>query len=455
MFAAHTLEGDMTVTQQRCPTLVVGLGATGLSVARFLAGRGQPVCVIDSRSEPPGLRALRESCPDVRIGLETLDTGWLEGIERVVLSPGLSVELPLVAAARARHIPVVSDIELFARAADAPVAAVTGSNGKSTVVTLVQRLLESMRLRAAAGGNLGPPALDLLAEQPDVYVLEISSFQMETTESLHPKAAAVLNISADHLDRHGSLARYAELKQKLLDAAQLGIFNQDDALVRTMGITHPHGIPFSTSYAPRDGYGVLTRDGVRWLARHGEPLLQADELRIRGRHNESNALAALAVAEAVVGLPLENFDALRSFAGLPHRCEWVAERRGVTYINDSKGTNVGATIAALEGLDGRFVLIAGGQGKGASFAPLAQAARGRVAAAVLIGEAADELERVMAGICPTSRAASMTEAVTRAASMAGPGMTVLLSPACASFDMFSGYADRGAQFKAAAMELPT
>jgi UDP-N-acetylmuramoylalanine--D-glutamate ligase len=422
-------------------------------VARYLAPLDRAVCVIDSRAEPPGLSALRELCPEVRVGLATLDPSWLDGIERLVLSPGLSVDLPLVAEARARHIPVIGDIELFARAADAPVAAVTGSNGKSTVVTLARRLLESMGINALAGGNLGPPALDLLADHPDVYVLEISSFQMETTESLHPKAAAVLNISADHLDRHGSLARYAELKQKLLDAAQLAVFNHDDALVRTMGITHPHAIPFSTSHAPRDGYGVVVRDGSRWLARYGQALLPVADLRIRGRHNEGNALASLAIAEAIAGTELNELEALRTFAGLPHRCEWIAVRQGVTFVNDSKGTNVGATIAALEGLEGPFVLVAGGQGKGANFAPLAQAARGRVAAAVLIGEAARDLELAFAGVCPTIRAASMSEAVARAASMASAGKTVLLSPACASFDMFANYADRGEQFAAAVREL--
>lgn len=453
MFAASLLKEQMHVTQQRCRTLVVGLGATGLSAARYLAPRDRAVCVIDSRAAPPGLNALREAYPDVRVGLATLDSSWLEGIERVVLSPGLSLELPLVVEARARGIPVIGDIELFARAADAPVAAVTGSNGKSTVVTLVRSLLESLGIDAVAGGNLGPPALDLLSEHPDVYVLEISSFQMETTDSLYPKAAAILNISADHLDRHGSLARYSGLKQKLLDAAQLGVFNHDDALVRAMGLAHPHAIPFSTVHAPRDGYGVLTLDGARWLARYGVALLPVTDLRIRGRHNESNALAALALAEVVSGIQLTDLQALKTFSGLPHRCEWIAERRGISFINDSKGTNVGATVAALEGLDGPFVLIAGGQGKGASFAPLARAGRGRLAGAVLIGEAAGDLERTLTGVCPTRRAAGMPEAVAQAVAMAGTGMTVLLSPACASLDMFVDYADRGEQFAAAVTEL--
>ncbi|NIW24871.1 MAG: UDP-N-acetylmuramoyl-L-alanine--D-glutamate ligase, partial [Gammaproteobacteria bacterium] len=213
----------MIDSQQRGNTLVVGLGETGLSAAKFLAQRNELACVIDSRAMPPGLDALREAYPDVPVVLESLDVAHLEGIERLVLSPGLSVDLPLIAAARERGIVIASDIELFARAADAPVVAVTGSNGKSTVVTLTHQLLEKMGLHSAAGGNLGPPALDLLAERPEVFVLEVSSFQMEATESLHPKVAALLNVSADHLDRHGSFERYAELKRKLIDAAEMAV----------------------------------------------------------------------------------------------------------------------------------------------------------------------------------------------------------------------------------------
>jgi UDP-N-acetylmuramoylalanine--D-glutamate ligase len=443
----------MSASQQSCRNLVAGLGATGLSVARYLVACGQTVRVIDSRKVPPGLEALREDHPDVEVGLATLDPRWLDGVDRLVLSPGLSIDLPLVVAARQRRIPIVSDIELFARAADAPIAAVTGSNGKSTVATLTRHLLEAMGFEARAGGNLGPPALDLLAGHPDVYVLEISSFQMEATESLHPQVAALLNISADHLDRHRSLERYAELKQKLLYAAHVAVYNEDDALVNAIGRAHPHGLPFSTSRAPRQGYGIDDRHGERWLARDGEPLLRADLLRIRGRHNEGNALASLALAEVLAQRPLTELEALASFPGLPHRCEWIAERRGVTYINDSKGTNVGATIAALDGLEGPFVLIAGGQAKGASFAPLAQSARGKVHAGVLIGEAAPAIGTALAGICPTVGAVDMQDAVARATALARGGMTVLLSPACASFDMFANYMDRGAQFAAAVREL--
>ena len=455
MFAANAIEVSVDFESDAGRTLIVGLGSTGLSVAKFLRSHGGSVCVVDSRATPPSLAELRRLYPDVDVGLETLDEAWLEGVSRVVLSPGLSADLPLARAARARGIAVVSDIELFARAVAAPVVAVTGSNGKSTVTTLTRELLVANGIEALAGGNLGPPALELLDRDADVYVLEVSSFQMETTDSLHPQAAALLNISADHLDRHGTLARYAELKQKLLDAARIGVFNDDDPLVRTMGLAHPHGVPFSTTHAPTAGYGIVTVDGSRWLARCGTPVFPCERLRMRGRHNEANALASIALAEVVSDRELTDLDVLAEFAGLAHRCEFVAEHDGVTFINDSKGTNVGATVAALEGFDAPLVLIAGGQAKGASFAPLAQAARGRLTAAILIGESAPDLERALADVCATERAPSLDAAVARAAALAEPGGTVLLSPACASFDMFKNYEDRGRQFAAAVRELTT
>jgi UDP-N-acetylmuramoylalanine--D-glutamate ligase len=465
-------------------TLVAGLGDTGLSVARYLAALGEPLLVVDSRASPPGLEALRAARPDIEIMLETLDARWLDGVARLVVSPGLGTAIPLVVEARRRGIEVVGDIELFARAAAAPVVAVTGSNGKSTVATLTARMLEAEGLRAPSGGNLGPPALDLLnGRAADAYVLEISSFQMETTESLRPVASALLNVSADHLDRHTSLAEYAELKRKLLSAAEIAVFNHDDLLVREMarGCTQP--VPFSVREPLARGYSIIERGGRRFLARDGNALLAADALRIRGTHNEANALAALALTDLLLahGLgrpktgsePLLGDDdatepgaekgaltprgalaALASFEGLPHRCRVVAERRGVTYIDDSKGTNVGATMAAIEGLAGPLILIAGGLGKGADFAPLAAAARGKVEAVVLIGTAAPDIERAFAGVSTTRRAADMPAAVAAAAGLGRPGVTVLLSPACASQDMFKDYKHRGRVFADAVEALP-
>lgn len=435
-------------------SLIVGLGATGVAVARHLAASGEAVRVIDSRAAPPGLDELRAAVPAAEIELGTLDARWLDGVARVLLSPGLAYDIPLAVEARRRGLPVIGDIELFARATTAPVIAVTGSNGKSTVTTLAARILEAHGLRAPAGGNLGPPALDVLDASADAYVLEISSFQMETTESFRPFAAAVLNVSADHLDRHGSLERYAELKGKLLAAAERAVYNADDPLVAAMGERHPRAIAFSVERVLDAGYSVLVRRGERWLARDGEALLPSAELAIRGTHNEANALASLALCtDLSTDLPTA-LEALRTFPGLPHRCQRVAVRRGVTYVDDSKGTNVGATLAALQGLSGPLVLIAGGLSKGQDLSPLAGASRGKVSAAVLIGTAADELEALLRPVCRTARAASMAEAVQAAAALAASGDTVLLSPACASQDMFRDYRDRGEQFARAAQELP-
>lgn len=433
--------------------LVVGLGATGVAAARYLHGIGADVLVIDSRAEPPGFQVLRSELPDLPAVLETLDARWLDGVDRVVLSPGLSLSLPLVRAALERGIPVVSDIEIFADAARAPVFAVTGSNGKSTVATMLAAILRAQGFAAPAGGNLGPPALTLLREPPpDAYVLEISSFQMEATNGLRPRAAAVLNVSADHLDRHPSLERYAALKAKLIDAAEIAVFNWDDPIVRAMGLRHPRAVPFSVQEPLRRGYSIVGRGEDRRLARDREPLMRCAELRRAGPQFAADALAALALAEPLGGPMSAALEALRRFEGLPHRCQSVAESGGVRFIDDSKGTNVGATLAALESIDGSVVLIAGGVGKGADFAPLAAAGRGKLKAAVLIGESASELAAVLGGICPVDRAESMPAAVDAALLRAAPGDTVLLSPACASQDMFVDYRQRGDLFAAAVRE---
>ena len=435
-------------------SLIVGLGATGVAVARYLSARGERVRVIDSRANPPGLTELRAAAPDADVSLETLDPRWLDDASRVLLSPGLPYDLPLAVEARRRGLAVIGDVELFALAARAPVVAVTGSNGKSTVTTLASKMLESQGLRAPAGGNLGPPALDLLNEDADAYVLEISSFQMETTDSLAPLAATVLNVSADHLDRHGTLEIYAELKEKLLKAAEHAVVNADDPIVAAMGVRHSRVVPFSVHAELRRGYSIVTKKGERWLACDGKPLLRSSELSVRGTHNEANALAALALTEPLTKDIGAALGALRGFTGLPHRCQHVTQRKGVTFIDDSKGTNVGATLAALSGLAGPLVLIAGGLSKDQDLSALATGARGKLRAAVLIGAAAAQLEAVLKPVCETVHAKSMDDAVATAAALARHGDTVLLSPACASQDMFRDYRERGEQFARAARELP-
>lgn len=435
-------------------SLIVGLGATGLAAARHLHARGERVRAIDSRAAPPGLDALRAALPDAEVVTQSLEPRWLDGVARVVLSPGLSVSEPIAQEALRRGIALQSEIELFAHAAKAPVVAITGSNGKSTVTTLVAKMLETCGIDARAGGNLGPPALELLDDAAGAYVVEISSFQMETTKSLRPAAAAVLNVTADHLDRHGTVERYAALKESLLKSAARAVFNADDPLAAAMGKRHARATAFSIRQPLARGFSVTSVRGERHLARDGEPLLRTAELRLQGKHNEANALAALALAATLANDLAPALQALREFEGLPHRTRTVAVRAGVAYVDDSKGTNVAATLAALSGLRPPLVLIAGGQSKGQDLAPLAYAALGRVKAAVLIGTAAAELEALLAPLCVTRRAASMRDAVGAAAELARPGDTVLLSPACASQDMFRDYRERGELFASAALELP-
>lgn len=432
-------------------SLIVGLGATGASAARFINARGGELRIIDSRSAPPGLEELSDISAEVIT--ESLDVSFLDDVARVVLSPGLSIDLPFCRAARERGIEILNDIEIFARTCDAPVIAVTGSNGKSTVVSLLEPMLQAAGINAAAGGNLGPPALDLLERAANVYVLEISSFQMEVAESLAPLAAAVLNVSADHLDRHPDLRTYAALKEKLLRDAHSIVINIDDPVVRVMGQrwsgSPTRRIEFSIERELQRGYSIVNDA----LAIDGEPIVPLTQLALPGRHNAANALAALALAGTYTAQPAPMLDELRGFSGLPHRCEYVANVDGVTYINDSKGTNTGATAAALNGLPGPIVLIAGGVGKGADFAQLRDGVRDKLRSAVLIGEAAPQIDAAIGDLCPVIHAGSMRAAVTKAAAAAQTGDTVLLSPACASFDMFADYVDRGRSFKDAVKAL--
>jgi UDP-N-acetylmuramoylalanine--D-glutamate ligase len=430
-------------------TIVVGLGKTGASCLRYLAKRGVSVVATDSRRAPPALSELGDLASRLDLRLGGFDLSLLEGASQILMSPGVSLDEPIAAQARARGIEIVGDVELFARAARAPVIAVTGTNGKSTVTTLVERMAATDGRRVLAGGNLGRPALDLLDEAtPDLYVLELSSFQLETTRSLAPQAAAVLNVSADHMDRYVSLADYARAKRLIYARAATQIVNADDPMVAAMRRADARALTFSARGVAAD-FGLLQDGGKTHLARRGERLLEVAALKITGIHNAANALAALALGEAA-GLRLPAMlEALAAFPGLPHRCEWVADRGGVRYIDDSKGTNVGATVAAVAGMDRPIVLIAGGEGKGQDFTPLAAGLRGKVHTAVLIGKDAASIARVLDGVCVVSRAATMPEAVALAAHAARPGEAVLLSPACASLDMFRDYAHRGAEFAAA------
>ncbi len=432
--------------------LVLGLGRTGLSCARYLQRKGVAVRVADTRAEPPGVAALREQVPDAELHTGVFQPGLLDGVAQVVISPGLSLREPVVAEAASRGLPVVGDIELFAREATAPVAAITGTNGKSTVTALLADLATAGGRPAIAGGNLGEPALDLLERPaPALYVLELSSFQLETTYSLETETATVLNVTADHLDRYGSIDEYAAAKARIFDGCEVAVVNADDARVRAMPRAGQRVLSFSLRDSTADYF--LAREPEPMLTCRGEPLLPLGALRLKGEHNAANALAALAMGE-VLGLPRAPvLAALAAFGGLPHRAQWVADVGGVHFIDDSKGTNVGATIAAVAGMDGPLVLIAGGDGKGQDFDDLRAAFRGKVRHAVLIGRDAPRLAAVLEDVCATESASDMPGAVTAARAAARPGDTVLLSPACASLDMFRDYRHRGEEFAAAVRSL--
>ena len=444
----------MNVQGNNAPrTVVVGLGRTGMSVVRHLRAQGLSVAVTDTRAAPPALAQLRALAPEITVSAGGLDQGLLEGADAIVVSPGMAARGAFFDAARARGLPVCGDIELFARAARAPVVGITGTNGKSTVTTLVGDMAQRAGRRTRVGGNLGEPALELLDPGAELYVLELSSYQLDTTESLTLAAAAVLNVSADHLDRYGSLAAYAASKARIFRHCGTAVVNADDPLVLAMAVAATRRLRFSLDAASGADYTLQTHGGREWLARGAERWLALDELKLAGRHNAANALAALALGEALELPRAAMLAALREFPGLPHRSAWVADVAGVRYVDDSKGTNVGATLAAIGGFNGPLLLIAGGLGKGQDFAPLAGAIRGKVRHALLIGQDAPALGAALAGSCAIDYCATLEAAVAMAAGYARKGDTVLLSPACASQDMFHDYAQRGAAFAAAVRGL--
>jgi UDP-N-acetylmuramoylalanine--D-glutamate ligase len=438
--------------------VIVGLGRTGLSCARYLRARGWRLAVTDTRQKPPELAGLAALDPTIPLSAGGLDIRLLDGADCVVASPGVSLEEPFFVEARRHGIEIVGDIELFARAVDAPVVGITGTNGKSTVTTLVGRMAERAGLRVRVGGNLGEPALDLLGvgkptSSTQLYVLELSSFQLDATTSLDLKAATVLNVSPDHLDRYASVETYADSKARIFARCETAVINLDDPLVVAMPRPGQKTVSFSLRASIGADYAVATRDGEWWLTRRDEALLPVSAMKIKGLHNAANALASLALGDAL-GLSMPAMlEELATFTGLPHRSQWVADVHGVTYINDSKGTNVGATIAAVRGMQGPLVMIAGGDGKNQDFAVLADAFRGKVRHTVLIGRDAAAIAVALKGVCTLEMCSSLEDAVRAAAKAAQPGDTVLLSPACASLDMFRDYTHRGAVFTQAVKEL--
>jgi len=456
-FAALRKPSAMKLQGKR--VLVLGLGDTGLSVARWVESRGGDVRVADTRASPPHGKSL----PKGKVFKGKFKISLLDDVDLVCVSPGLSLEEPVIQAAVARNLPVVGDIELFAwevcgRNAG-KVLAVTGTNGKSTVTALTGHLLRAAGVDCEVAGNIGPPVLAALMKrgksQPAAWVLELSSYQLETTWSLAPAAAAMLNLSEDHLDRYAGLADYAAAKARIFMGEGAQVLNRCDSASMALALPDRTQVTFGLDAPdmPED-FGIGSSENAGWLVRGSERILAVADLPLSGAHNASNALAACALA-VQAGVPIAALaEGLRSFRGLPHRMQRVAVRGGVEWLDDSKGTNVGATVAALNGLACKVVLILGGEGKGQNFAPLVPAIRARAKQVLLIGRDAPLIRKAVAASgVPAESCASLESAVARAAQLAGAGDAVLLSPACASFDMFRNYSHRGEAFAAAVKGL--
>ena len=451
--------------------VVVGLGQSGLSVANYLTKQGYRVAVTDNQSQP----ALADQLPaavDIR-QFGAIDAELLQQAARIIISPGISLDTDAVAAARRANIPVVSDIQLFCEACTVPIVAITGSNAKSTVTTLVGQMAADAGVNVGVGGNIGVPALNLLANfDMQLAVLELSSFQLETVTNLGAQVATVLNMSPDHLDRHGDMLGYHQAKHRIFQGAKSVVINREDALTRPLVADNLPRLSTGIHAPDKGHYGLITDpEGQIYLARGTERLLSADKLQIKGRHNLLNAQAALALGE-LAGLPLDSMlNTLQQFTGLEHRCQYVATAAGLDYFNDSKGTNIGSTMAAIEGLgavyapkDGKLLLILGGQGKSQQFGELTPFINKYVSQVLFIGEDAKQIEQHLRATklsdevalhqCQTLESAFATIQQVTTSSLSQV-QAVLLSPACASFDQFSGYAARGEHFSQLVSQLAT
>ena len=457
-FLIRSEYGAKMLIQRGGLKVVAGLGISGVAAVNFLHEKGYRVAVTDSRETPPG----HDQIPaEVQTSFGQFDSELLLSAEEIVISPGLDPKLPEIQAAIEKAIPVVSEIQILRRATDKPIVAITGSNAKSTVTTLIGLMAKDAGKKVAVGGNLGRPALDLTKDDPELYILELSSFQLETTSNLNAEVAVLLNMSEDHLDRHGDMMGYHTAKHRIFQGVKKVVFNRDDSLTRPLVPDVTPMQSFGLNAPDMNQYGVLRDDdGSMWLARGRERLLKSSEMYIQGTHNIANALACLALGEAI-GLPLETMlVTLKTFKGLEHRCEFVKEVQGVRYYNDSKGTNIGATLAALDGLgaaiavqNAKVAIILGGQGKGQDFKALRKSLTDYAKVAVLIGEDASIIEEAIQSTTTILHAQTLEEAVKLCQSNTQTNDVVLLSPACASFDMFSGYPQRGHQFVALVNQL--
>lgn len=445
--------------------LILGLGETGLSLARYLHAQGAQLRVADSRNTPPGAEVLRSEMPQAELHCGVFGDALLQGIDSIAISPGVPMFEPFVQRAVMNGVPVEGDIELLAQQiADAQpkpkVIAITGANGKTTTTSMVGAMCVAAGLDAQVAGNISPAVLDALRErgghQPQAWVLELSSFQLETTHTLDADAAVVLNVSEDHLDRYANnMDLYAAAKARVFNGNGVQVLNRDDVRSAAMGLAGRRQVTFGLTPPSSDqDWGIGKEGAITWLMQGAQKVMRADELQVAGLHNVANALAALALCRAL-DLPLAPLvNALRAFKGLPHRVEAVAEVNGITYYDDSKGTNVGATEAALNGLGKQAVVILGGDGKGQDFAPLKLAVEKHARAVVLIGRDAPLIGSAISGCGkPVLNAQDMEEAVRIATTHAQTGDAVLMSPACASFDMYRNYLHRAEAFIAAVQKI--
>lgn len=439
----------MTSIDNKFDLVILGLGKTGISCVRFFSNKTKTIAIVDSRFEPPGLEIIANDFPDIPLYLGSFNEEILCSANELIVSPGIAINEQSIKQAIKAGVRVIGDIELFCQHVSKPIIAITGSNGKSTVAILFSKMIEASGKSVELGGNIGTPALDLfLKQEPDYYVLELSSFQLETTKSLNAIAAVVLNITEDHMDRYSNFKEYAFAKQRIYAGTGTMVINLDDDIVAAFTRNNRKTICYTTKGPGKNAFGIRVKNGNSYIVYGESDLIAITDLGIRGKQNISNAMAALALG-TTINLPIESMlSVLQDFQGLPHRCQWISNINGVDWYNDSKATNVGATCAAIESLAGNnnMVLIAGGEGKGADFSKLAEVAAGRVKATILMGSDANRLANVLKGIVDIYFALDMNAAVKLAYGISAAGGIVLLSPACASFDMFEDYQQRGVEF---------
>lgn len=454
----HYREGlaRLGLNQDGVRVLVVGLGATGLSVIKFLQQNGIEVAVVDSRDKPPCLETVENDCRDVAVFLGGFNQDVFEAATHIIVSPGVSLDEKEIQAAADRGVPVFGDIDVFSVCADAPIAGITGSNGKSTVTTLLGEMAYQAGMDVRVGGNLGTPALELLTDKTaDLYVLELSSFQLERTSQLKADVVTLLNISDDHMDRYSSMSAYVAAKERIFFGQGVAILNRQDEAVNAVSLPSSRkAISFGLDQPKLGDYGLVQVNGADYLSKGNDALMPVSALKIKGTHNIQNALTAMAMADALAIPKDAQKAALNEFSGLAHRTQWVAEKQGVTWVNDSKATNPGACLAALNGLDAPIILIAGGDGKGADFSMLADAIKENVSLIILMGQDAERFRKEAVKSTPYELVMDIEAAVELAASRAVIGDTVLLSPACASLDQFKNYQQRGERFIAAVEAFP-